>query len=321
MLGVNALNIVWAVILPVHRQVAQMPVGVEPRAGTDYRVYGVAQGVVHRKVYNKVENAAVGVAQTLGVKSRQTVAHPVGVETGARTYHRMYGVANGVRNKKMVIGNAVAGVVRNKMHLIYTSSVELQPSVTARHTGAGGVVHMNVECVFPNQSQPYHAVAAVHRGEIVIVYTILELVRVVQSYIRNTVQAMAQIACYQCIVPFVRNNPPRFQLPAPTGLRTGKALGINIGVVVGSGGSFAESTSVAGDGVGSPVAQVHNGVPPDGVGYNDVGYKTVVGVTHAKHSVAGVDSAIYLSRHAGAKPYGVHAMPLCSNRQKRKQSQ
>ena len=113
MLSVNTLIIIRPVVLSAHRSVAHMTVGVEMRTGTYHRVYGVAYGVVHRQIDDKVVETAVGstkmlsvntliVVGTIVLSAHRSVAHmTVGVETCAGTYHGVYGVAHSVVHRQI----------------------------------------------------------------------------------------------------------------------------------------------------------------------------------------------------------------------------
>ena len=111
----NALSIVCTVVYG------------NSRSRTNCCGNSVAQGVVHRKHDNEVSETAVGTPQTLCVNARQAVwaivlavhrsaSHvAVGVESGSGTYHRTYGVAQGVVHRKHQHYNAVAAVHRKVM--------------------------------------------------------------------------------------------------------------------------------------------------------------------------------------------------------------
>ena len=118
-LCVNALTIIWTVILSAHRTAARMSVGVETGTGTDDGMDGVAQSVVHSKVNHQIVETAVGSTEILCVNALTIIgtvvlsAHriatrmSVGVETGSSTDNGMYGVTQGVRDSQ-VYENKVA---------------------------------------------------------------------------------------------------------------------------------------------------------------------------------------------------------------------
>ena len=60
-LGVNALQPVGCIILTAHRHTSEVSVGVEGDAGTDNRVYGVAESVVDSE-FDNLGTVAVVVA-------------------------------------------------------------------------------------------------------------------------------------------------------------------------------------------------------------------------------------------------------------------
>ena len=77
-------------------------IGVETGAGTDNRMNGVAKGVVHRQIYDKIMEAPrIVVAQMLCINTLEEITHSVGVETGTGTDNGMYGVAYGVIHRKV----------------------------------------------------------------------------------------------------------------------------------------------------------------------------------------------------------------------------
>ena len=83
------------------RHVVTSAVGVETGACADGAIYGVAQGVVHRKVDRMDMVTTSEVASDLCVESRIVVRHTAGVETGARADGAVDGIAECVVHSKV----------------------------------------------------------------------------------------------------------------------------------------------------------------------------------------------------------------------------
>ena len=155
MLRVNAMIIVRTVVHATHRGTTQMSVGVETCSGTDYGMYSITEGVVHRQIDNQIVVTAVGSAQVLRVNALHIVgrivaaAHgtvaemSVGVESCSGTDDGMYGVTDGIVDSQ--IDNQIMETAVGGAKMLCINALHIGGRVVAATHGRASQMSVGVE--------------------------------------------------------------------------------------------------------------------------------------------------------------------------------
>ena len=179
MLCINALHIVGRIVADAHRTVAEVSVGVETGSGTDDRMDGVADGVVHRQIDNQIVETAVGGAKVLRVNAlivirtvvhathRRTAQVSVGIITRTGTNDGMNGVTDRIVHRQVnnqIVETAVGGakvlrvnaliVIRTVVHATHRRTAQVSVGIITRtgtNDGMNGVTDRIVHRQVNNQ--------------------------------------------------------------------------------------------------------------------------------------------------------------------------